>query len=329
MNDRISKLMPVSKSEFDGRRFHNLDGDRGNEKGFIDLIKWRFSRTRKPWPAFLPEVATPHLLPQLTDAEVNITVINHATELIQLANSNILTDPVFSEHLTPFRWLGPKRVRPMGLAWEQMPPIQLVLVSHNHYDHLDLPSLIAIAKRDNPLFIVPIGNAKLLKSYDIENVVELNWWESYPVNDHQTITLVPARHWSSRFLFDHCRTLWGGYVIQSHALQLYFAGDTGFGRHFEMIYNHFGNMDVSFLPIGSYEPRWFMQANHINPEEAVQAHRVLHSTLSVAMHFGTFQLSDEGIDEPILDLRAAIEKYELPAGSFVIPENGQSIHFKK
>lgn len=320
--------MHYNSQYFNGRRFHNLEGDRGNDKGFMDLIKWRFSRTRKSWPDFLPEIASPTLLQNLENSEVNVTFINHATELIQLANLNILTDPVFSEHLTPFRWLGPKRVRPMGLAWDQMPVIQVVLISHNHYDHLDLPSLIEIAKRDKPLFIVPLGNAKLLKANDIENVIELDWWQSHAVNNNQTITLVPARHWSSRFLFDHCRTLWGGYVIQSHSLKLYFAGDTGLGSHFEMIYNRFGNMDISFLPIGSYAPRWFMQANHINPEEAVRAHQILHSILSIAMHFGTFQLSDEGIDEPIVDLQAAMKKFDIPTGSFVIPENGKTVYYK-
>lgn len=314
---------------FDGRRFHNLEGDRGNEKGLTDLIKWRFSQTKKPWPVFLPEIASADLLQNIAHTEVNTTFINHATELIQLADLNILTDPVFSEHLTPFRWVGPKRARPMGLAWEKMPMIHVVLISHNHYDHLDLPSLIKIAKRDQPLFIVPLGNAKLLRANDIENVIELDWWETHELNEDQMVTLVPARHWSSRFLFDHCRSLWGGYVIQSYALKLYFAGDTGFGGHFNMIYNRFGNMDLSFLPIGSYEPRWFMQANHINPEEAVRVHQILRSTRSVAMHFGTFQLSDEGIDEPIIDLQAAIEKYKIPAGSFIIPENGKTIYFKK
>jgi L-ascorbate metabolism protein UlaG (beta-lactamase superfamily) len=311
---------PVS-DHFDGERFWNLDRSKTIKKGFRDLLKWRLSpHARGAWPKRAENSFRPEMLGA---AELAVTGINHATDLIQFQGLNILTDPVFSERVSPVSWIGPRRVRPPGLEFEALPRIDVVLVSHNHYDHMDLPTLVRLYRRDRPVFVVPLGNARILSG--IEGVVELDWWREVVVGDNASVTLVPVQHWSGRGLFDRRRALWGGFFIRRGSVSAFFAGDTGYGDHFATIRERLGSPDLSILPIGAYEPRWFMKDQHINPDEAVRAHLDLHSRLSVGMHFGTFRLTDEGIDDPVSALEASRRARNVPDQAFLALHNGLTV----
>jgi L-ascorbate metabolism protein UlaG (beta-lactamase superfamily) len=245
------------------------------------------------------------------------TLVNHSTVLLQQRGSNILTDPVWSERVSPLSWIGPPRRRDPGVSWENLPRIDAVLISHNHYDHLDLPTLRRLAARGDSTFIVPSGGAKLLRAEKIGPVHELDWGESLTLSGF-TIHCVPALHFSSRGLFDRNRTLWCGYAIECRERLVYFAGDTAFGDHFAQIREKFGPPRLALLPIGAYEPRWFMSPVHMGPDEAVRAHRILGAGASIAIHHGTFQLADEGLDVPQKELVA-----RAPHDSFLVLKNGQ------
>ena len=271
MIERVNSYPP--SDHFDGERFFNLDRSKTIKKGFRDLLKWRLSpRPRGFWPARAENSNTPDLPRSLAADELAVTGINHATDLIQFQGLNLLTDPVFSERVSPLSWIGPRRVRPPGVAFEALPKIDAVLVSHNHYDHMDLRSLARLHRRDRPRFIVPLGNARFLNGVGIDGVVELDWWGETAVGDGASVVLVPVQHWSGRTLFDRRRALWGGFFIRRGAASVFFAGDTGYGAHFAAIRERLGAPDLSLLPIGAYEPRWFMKDQHINPDEAVRAH---------------------------------------------------------
>jgi L-ascorbate metabolism protein UlaG (beta-lactamase superfamily) len=231
---------------------------------------------------------------------------------------NILTDPVWSERASPVSFLGPRRHRLPGIEFDRLPPIHAVLLSHNHYDHLDLPTLRRLAaSRQQPIFVAPLGLDRYLESRGITPARQLDWGDSLAVPG-ATIHAVPAIHFSGRSPFDRNQTLWSGYVIQSAFGTIYFAGDTGFGPHFAWIRDRFGAPRLALLPIGAYEPRWFMSPVHMNPEEALEAHRILGATTSIAIHHGTFQLADEAIDAPRRRLLACEG-----GDSFRVLENGQ------
>ncbi|MFI5347902.1 MAG: MBL fold metallo-hydrolase [Elusimicrobiota bacterium] len=314
---------PVS-DHFDGETFYNLDRSKTVKKTFRDFLKWRFTpRPRGYWPARADNPFSPELPRSLGAAALAVTGINHATDLIQFQGLNILTDPVFSERVSPVSWIGPRRVRPPGLAFDALPRIDVVLVSHNHYDHMDLPTLVRLHRRDRPRFIVPLGNARILSG--IEGVVELDWWQVAVVGDDSSVTLVPVQHWSGRSLFDRRRALWGGFFIRRGSASVFFAGDTGYGEHFAMIRDRLGPPDLSLLPIGAYEPRWFMKDQHINPDEAVRAHLDLGSRRSVGMHFGTFRLTDEGIDDPVTALAESRRVRSVPEEDFLALHNGLTV----
>lgn len=233
-----------------------------------------------------------------------ITFINHSTVLIQYAGMNLLTDPIWSDRASPFSWLGPRRFSPPGILFEALPRIDLVLISHNHYDHLDLPTLRRLAQRDNPAFVVPLGVAALLSRNGILADKELDWWDTAGA-----ITSVPARHFSARGITDRNRTLWCGYWIATPTGPIYFAADTAFGPHFEQIRQRLDHPRVALLPIGAYKPEWFMKPVHMSPSEAVEAHRILAPERSIAIHWGTFQLADEAYDDPVLELDQALSRY--------------------
>ncbi len=197
------------------------------------------------------------------------------------------------------------------------------LLSHNHYDHFDVPSIQDLWKRDHPLFIVPLRNGKLIRSLGIHKVIELDWWQEHRLSAEQSFILTPAKHWSRRGFFDYCKALWGGFILKSPDLQIFFAGDTAYSGHFKMIQERYGAMDLSLLPIGAYEPRWFMREFHMNPEDAVEAHIDLESKLSMAIHFGTFRLTDEGIDDPVKHLHESLTARNL--SNFIAPDHGQTL----
>jgi L-ascorbate metabolism protein UlaG (beta-lactamase superfamily) len=319
--------MPYPASDhFDGELFSNLDRAKTVKKGLLEVLKWRFSkRPLGHWPKRAGNEHAPALPRSLGARELAVTGVNHATDLLQFSGFNVLTDPVFSERASPFEWIGPRRVRPPGIGFDALPRVDAVLVSHNHYDHMDLRTLARLNRRDRPRFVVPLGNARTLASAGIEDAVELDWWQEAELGDETTVALVPVQHWSGRSLWDRRRALWGGFFLKRGPVSAFFAGDTGYGAHFKLIRERLGAPDLSLLPIGAYEPRWFMKDQHINPEEAVLAHLDLGSRLSAGMHFGTFRLTDEGIDDPVTALAAARREHGLPEAAFPALYNGLTL----
>lgn len=306
---------------FDGKRFHNIKSE---NRSFIEFIQWLVTRQPKPWPneRALKQEASPPL--RVLSDVWQVTYVNHSTMLLQIGGLNILTDPIWSERCSPFKTHGPKRVHPPGVPFDNLPPIDIVLVSHNHYDHMDLQTLQKLLLRDQPLLITGLGNASTLSQMGWKKVTELDWWKSTDLRSDTTVTFVPAQHFSSRAFYDRNVALWGGFVIKQGGELIYFAGDTGYGEVFKQIKSRLGKPQLSFLPIGGYAPRWFMKPVHMSPEEAVQAHCDLESKLSVAMHFGTFPLSDEGIDDPPEALQEALQKQNIQDGRFIILEPGET-----
>jgi L-ascorbate metabolism protein UlaG (beta-lactamase superfamily) len=348
------------REHFDGRRFHNQDPGRQGEGSFL---QWQLTRDPGYWPEWIDAPPGPPPPARVGDGAMRITFINHATLLLQLDGLNILTDPMWSERAAPFGLIGPRRHRPPGIRFEELPPIDAVLVSHNHYDHLDVATLRRLRARPagsrrtgrqaagapgampdasgamagtsgavagtsdtmaRPMgfpIITPLGNGLLMKRHGVDHITELDWWGSTPLANGVQITLVPAQHFCSRALSDHNANLWGGFVISGPSGNAYFAGDTGWGRHFEQIKSRFAPIRLALLPIGAYLPRWFMKPMHIDPAEAVEAHRVLGAGTSVGMHFGTFHLGDDGMYQPVRDLQRAIEANGNP--SFLLLNEGE------
>lgn len=306
-------------NHYNGKTFFNPSFH--GEKSFFDVMKWRWTADRAEWPATIENKTYPKI--PLDKHKAIFTFIGHASYLVQTPGLNIITDPVFSERASPVSFAGPKRVRRPGIEIDQLPKIDVVLVSHNHYDHLDVESLKTLHKNSNPLFLVPLGDRELLQSLGIDNVQELDWWQDVQVRDTK-ITFVPTHHWSARGLFDRCESLWGGYVVTTPKLKFYFGGDTGYDTHFAQTKEKLGSPDVALIPIGAYEPRWFMKEHHMNPEDAVQAHMDLGSKLSLGIHLMTFQLTDEAFEAPVEALEKAKTKLADP-GSFRVLDVGESL----
>jgi L-ascorbate metabolism protein UlaG (beta-lactamase superfamily) len=280
---------------FDGERFVNqLPIDHA---GVGKFIRWQLTSDSGPFELVEDAAAGPPPPERIGGGAMRVTFVGHATLLVQTAALNILTDPIWSERSSPVGFVGPKRVRPPGVRFEELPPIDLVLISHNHYDHLDVPTLKRLYQRDRPRIVVGLGNALLLGGEGIDNVTELDWWQRAEITREVGVVSVPAQHFSGRGLCDRDGTLWTGYVVTTPRGSIYFAGDTGYGPHFRQIRERLGAPRLALLPIGAYLPRWFMQNIHISPDEAVQAHLELGAHHSVGMHFGTFPLADEGRDE--------------------------------
>ena len=308
-----------------GRRFV-IDGHRG-EASFRDMMQWQLSGKRANWPSRIANAPQPPPPRRVEGDDIGLTWIGHSTVLVQAAGLNILTDPFLSQRASPMQWAGPKRVRPPGLGIENFPPIDVVLVSHNHYDHMDLPALRRIARDHRPHVVTPLGNARHIRKAGRHlEIDELDWGGSIR---HGGIgfTLTPTLHWSKRGLFDTNRDLWGAFVIQTGAGMIYFAGDTGYGegQTFRDVRAEFGPPRVSLLPIGAYEPRWFMRPHHMNPDEAVAAHLELGSRTSLAIHHGTVQLTDEAVDAPARALAGALALRGVDEASFLVPEVGEPI----
>ncbi len=253
-----------------------------------------------------------------------VTFVGHATFLIQVAATNLLIDPVYSERASPVSFAGPRRVRAPGVRFDDLPAISLVLLSHNHYDHCDLATLRALDRRFQPRLVAPIGNGGLLRSVGIRQVEEIDWWQRAS-GAPLPVTLTPAQHFSARGMLDRNRALWGGFLIEAGGRRILFAGDSGYGPHFREIAARLGPIDLALLPIGAYEPRWFMKDIHMNPAEAVQAHLDLGARQSIAMHFGTFQLTPEGIDEPVRELAKAVRERGVPVEQFRTVDVGESV----
>jgi N-acyl-phosphatidylethanolamine-hydrolysing phospholipase D len=321
---------------------HTRDGFRNTTIGNIDkplgdLLRWRWQAWRGGLPP-APLVPTPVVLPELAKlksnaaagragqgAQASVTWIGHATVLVQSGGLNVLADPVFSERASPFTFIGPKRAQPPGVALDDLPPVDVVIVSHNHYDHLDRLSVVRLNERGEgrTLFLVPLGNKAWMEDLGIRNVVELDWWQQHAVRGVQ-FTLVPVQHWSARTLGDRNRTLWGGWAVRAPGLHWYFSGDTGYSRYFNETRERLGPFDLALLAIGAYEPRWFMAQQHMNPTEAVQAHRDLQARRSIGIHWGTFELTDEPLDQPPRDLAQARQAAGLDEAAFFTMKIGQT-----
>jgi L-ascorbate metabolism protein UlaG (beta-lactamase superfamily) len=288
---------------FNGKTFFNPGGS--SDRGIRDLIKWKMTSRAAAWPEHV-EVDRRPLPPAPAADGVVATWVGHATFVLRTASSVILTDPVFSDVAGPVSWIGPRRVVPPGVDFDALPRVDLVLLSHDHYDHCDLPTLRRLARRDDPLILSPLGHRSLLAGAGFSRIVELDWWESHGCGAGTEARLVPARHWSRRRPLGTNRRLWGGFMIRSGGRLIYFAGDSGYQDGlFAEIGRRCGAPDLALIPIGAYEPRWFMRDAHMNPAEAVRVHRDVGARRSLAMHWGTFQLTDEGRDEPVRALEAA------------------------
>jgi L-ascorbate metabolism protein UlaG (beta-lactamase superfamily) len=311
----------VADDHFDGKKFFNPSGPKLQPFTAVPRLLLT-QRTR--WPRFVS--VTQREPPARHGTDIVVTFIGHATFLIQTPTETILTDPVFADRAGPFGRFGPRRVRRPGIAFDRLPPVSVILLSHNHYDHCDVHALRVLANRNDPTVITPLGNGRLLRSVGVRRVEELDWWdERRAVGAGVPITLTPAHHFSARTPFDRNRALWGGFLLTCGSRRIYFAGDTAYTNVFKDIYERYGPVDVAMLPIGAYEPRWFMQSVHMNPAEAVQAHVDLRAVASIAMHFGTFQLTPEGIDEPVRALADARDRQAVAPTAFRALDAGESM----
>ena len=306
--------------KIDGRFI--LSHQRG-EAGFGEVMKWQMSGARQKWPAQIENKIYPPPPVRVEGRDLAATWIGQATVLLQTAGLNILTDPFFSKRASPTQWFGPTRVRAPGIALENLPPLDLILLSHNHYDHLDKPTLQALARRHDVKIITPLNNAR---HFTARNVQEVDWYQSI---EHAgvVITALPALHWSKRSLRDTNKSLWAAFAIEGPMGLIYFGADTGYGQGetFRDVKERLGAPRLSLLPIGAYEPRWFMAPQHMNPQEAVQAHLALESQTSLAIHHGTVQLTDEAIDAPTKALDEALAAAHLSPNAFLAPDVGETV----
>jgi len=316
------------KPQIESGRFANPGGPvTGTAR---DALRWALTRKPTRWPRWLdnPPPATVHA--RIEGDRLRATFVNHATVLLQLHGMNILTDPVWARRVSPSRLAGPARHRAPGIAFEALPPIDAVLLSHGHYDHLCVRTLKRLRHEHDPTVIAPLGHAALLWRRCGIDAVELDWWQGSALPGGLEATLVPARHWSARGLTDRNRALWGGFVLRARdeptAPGVYFAGDTGFGDggHFTLVRERLGPFALALLPIGAYEPRWFMAPQHMNPAEAVQAFELLGSPPSIGIHHGTFQLTDEAHDAPVQALGEALRAHGIDAARFRALGNGEA-----
>jgi L-ascorbate metabolism protein UlaG (beta-lactamase superfamily) len=298
---------PVT-DHFDGTRFHDPHG--APPRSIADILRWQLSGRGTKWPDWVPSPYSDRPPPRVEGETIRISFVGHASLLIQTAGINILCDPVWSERASPVTFAGPKRVNDPGIAFEALPAIDVVLVSHGHYDHLDLATLSRLAAAHRPRVVTPLGNDAVMRAHDPAiSAQAFDWHDRTELMPGISVTLVPLRHWSARGLFDRNKTLWAGFVIETPAGRIYHVTDSGYGdgRRFREARERYGPFRLAILPIGAYEPRWFMRDQHMNPEEAVRAFKDCGAELALAHHHGTFQLTDEAIDAPVIALGEALD----------------------
>jgi N-acyl-phosphatidylethanolamine-hydrolysing phospholipase D len=324
--ETVNPYFDRAKPHHTATGFTNRYGVNPSGEGF-----WKWQRARvfdglSPQdPSRVPRVAVKLDYLKENRRDITVTWLGHATTLWQIGGLNILTDPHFTERASPFSFTGPKREVPLPIALEALPKIDVVLISHNHYDHLDHGTVTALNKQAGgpPLFIVPLGVDLWMKKQGIDNVQRIDWWETHQrgaVKFH----FVPAQHWSSRTPYDRSETLWGGFVAEADGYKMYFSGDTGYSADFKDIHARFGGFDFAQIPVGCYEPRWFMQPQHVNEDEAVMIHTDIASKLTLGVHWGTFRLCDEPVEAPIDNLPKAREKHAVNADAFVLFAMGET-----
>ena len=239
-----------------------------------------------------------------------------------------MTDPIYSDRCSPFSFAGPKRLRPPGVHFEDLPDIKIVLISHNHYDHLDKETIKRLNKSYDLQFVVPLGLSQLLRKWGCQNVQEVDWWDEIEINNLK-IRAIPANHFSSRGLLDRDKTLWCGYQIQNVSFNIYFVGDTGYSDIFDVIAEKLNEPDISLIPIGAYKPEWFMSPIHISPAQAVKIHQTIKSKKSIAMHFGTFPLADDNSKRSTQELIQVRDIKGIKEEDFIIPQEGLLMTFNK
>jgi L-ascorbate metabolism protein UlaG (beta-lactamase superfamily) len=318
---------PVS-DHFDGAHFFDRHGS--PPKSRRDLLRWYTERhwrgTKAKWPAWAPSPHADRPPARVEGAACRICYVGHASFLIQTAGLNILLDPVWSRRASPFRFAGPKRVNDPGIAFEALPPIDAVLVSHGHYDHLDLATLSRLAAAHRARVVTPHGNDVIMRNHDSAIAAEgFDWGDRVELGAGVAVSLVPTRHWTARTMSDRNEALWASFVIETPGGRIYFVADSGYGDggHFRGARERHGPFRLAILPIGAYEPRWFMRDQHMNPAESVQAFADCGAELALGHHYGTFQLTDEAIDAPLVALAEALMVAGIPAERFRTLRPGQ------
>jgi L-ascorbate metabolism protein UlaG (beta-lactamase superfamily) len=310
---------PVS-DHFDGLHFFDPDGSPPKSLG--EVLRWQFGpgRQRQAWPEWAPSPHADTPPPRVAGDRVRLSFVGHASWLIQTSGLNILVDPVWSMRASPVSWAGPRRCNDPGIAFDA------VLVSHGHYDHLDLATLSKLNAKFSPRVITPLGNDVTLRSADAAIRAEaFDWHGHVDIGNGLAVTLVPTRHWSARGLFDRNKALWASFVLETPAGKLYVVCDSGYGegKPFRRVAEAHGPLRLAILPIGAYEPRWFMKDQHMNPSDAVKALNDCGAAQALAHHHGTFQLTDEAIDAPVMGLHAALDEANIPRERFVALKPGQ------
>ncbi len=306
---------------FDGVRFFNPDQP-ATDRGLRDMLRWKLAGAAQRWPAMVP--VTP-AVPAARVPGIRVTMVGHASLLIQAAGVNILTDPVWSQRASPFRFAGPRRVTAPGIAFADLPPIDVVLLSHCHYDHMDVATLRRLQAAHTPLMAMPLGNDAIVRAAipDARCIVG-DWWDRLDLGGGISTTLTPAHHWANRWPSDVRMALWAGHHLTTPAGTIWFAGDTGYGdgRLFADIRTRLAAPDMALIPIGAYEPRWFMAAQHVDPAEAVRIFRDVAAKQALGIHWGTFQLTDEAREAPRLALATALSAAGIPPRRFVAAHPG-------
>jgi L-ascorbate metabolism protein UlaG (beta-lactamase superfamily) len=313
----------LPSDHFDGLRFFN-PGHPDTDRGFRDFLRWRLKERAATWPRSVPMRQT---VPEAHIAGLRATIVGHASVLIQAGGLNVLTDPVWSERASPLPFFGPRRVWAPGIAFEALPQIDAVLLSHNHYDHMDLPTLRRLNIRDRPFIVTALGNDAILRrTIRDARIVAGDWWERVDIGKGGEVTIVPAYHWSARTGRDRRMALWSGFMLRTAGGCAHFAGDTGYGdgRIFREVRRRIGRPDLALIPIGAYAPRWFMRAQHADPSEAVQILEDLEAARAVGIHWGVFQLTDERRDEPPELLLEALARRRIAEDVFPAGEPGAS-----
>lgn len=308
---------------FDGARFFN-PGHPDTDRSIRDLLRWKLSEKAAKWPRSVP---VEQIAPEPRPDRLRITMVGHATLLIQASGLNILTDPVWSDRASPVRFAGPKRATIPGVAFDQLPPIHVVLLSHNHYDHLDLATLGRLHDRDRPLIVTPLGNDAIVRRHIADaRIMTGDWGDRFELGNDAVVDIVPAHHWSARARGDRRMALWGGFMLGTTAGLVYFAGDTGYGDGsiFRAMRAHYGPPDVALIPIGAYAPRWFMADQHVDPDEAVRIMVDVEARSALGIHWGCFQLTDEARDEPVIRLQQSLAQRGIGSARFIAAEPGRS-----